>query len=108
MSDDCKEWSELIQTNSDIVFWESVILFESGFKVLVDRIWCVAAPSELRISRAMERDSASREKIESRIASQLPQEEKIEKSHVVIINDNKQDLESQINETLLSHSFSSK
>ena len=105
---DFKEWSEEKKSNNDIVFCESAILFESGFNVLVDRIWCVAAPIELRRSRAMERDSAAREKIESRIASQLPQEEKIEKSHVVIINDNKQDLESQINETLLSHSFSSK
>ena len=105
---DFKEWSEKKKSNNVIVFCESAILFESCFNVLVDRIWSVAAPIELRISRAMERDSASREKIESRIASQLPQEEKIEKSHVVIINDNKQDLESQINETLLSHSFSSK
>ena len=46
---------------------ESAILFESGFYKVVDISLMVYAPRELRIERALGRDSASREEIERRI-----------------------------------------
>lgn len=77
-----------------IYFFESAILYESGFNKLVppDEVWTVSAPMELRIERAMLRDNASRAKIESRISSQMPQEEKESLADHIIYNDNQHSL----------------
>ncbi|MDD7317495.1 MAG: dephospho-CoA kinase [Prevotella sp.] len=66
---------------------ECAILFESGFYHLVDRIICVSAPRELRISRIMERDGITRSKAEEWIGIQMSQEEVEKRSHIVINND---------------------
>lgn len=73
----------------ELFFYESAILFESGFDRLAppDEVWAVSAPLELRIERAMKRDQTSRDKVMSRISSQLPQEDKEQRADVVIIND---------------------
>lgn len=75
---------------------ESAILFESGFNRVVDVTLMVYAPLEVRIQRALERDAVAREEIVRRINSQLPDEEKKEKSDYVIFNDGKQALLPQI------------
>lgn len=75
---------------------ESAILFESGFNRVVDITLMVYAPLEVRIQRALERDAVAREEIVRRINSQLPDEEKKEKSDYVIFNDGKQALLPQI------------
>lgn len=75
---------------------ESAILFESGFNRVVDVTLMVYAPLEVRIQRALERDAVTREEIVRRINSQLPDEEKKEKSDYVIYNDGKQALLPQI------------
>lgn len=69
-------------------FFESAILFESGFDKLAnpDRVWTVTAPLELRIERAMIRDNASRKQIVARINSQMSQEEKEKRADDIIIN----------------------
>lgn len=79
-------------------FFESAILFESGFVDLSHpkQIWCVSAPLDLRIQRATKRDGSSREQILSRIASQMPQEEKERLSDVVIVNDAEHSLIEQL------------
>jgi len=86
----------------DRFFFESAILFESGFDQLShpDEVWTVSAPLELRIRRAMMRDNATREKILSRIASQLPQEEKERRADHTIINDDAHSLIVQTHELL--------
>ncbi len=65
----------------DIVCWregldcegawiESAIVHESGLDRLVDGIWEVTAPEELRIRRVMDRNGLSRDAIKSRMAAQ--------------------------------------
>lgn len=87
---------------SGITFVESAILFEAGFDQLVkpDVIWSVSAPLELRISRAMLRDHADREKILARINSQMDQEEKNKKADAIIWNDGTHSIIAQVNELL--------
>ncbi len=68
---------------------ESAILFESGAYKQVDKVIVVIAPDEIRINRVMERDSISRTSVIERIGNQLPQNELIDKSNFVIINDGK-------------------
>lgn len=66
---------------------ESAILFESGFDKYVDKVICVSAPLETRISRVMKRDGISRNQALEWINRQMPQEEKEHRSDYIIVND---------------------
>ena len=69
------------------VFFDAPTLYESGRETLVDQVWVVAAGLETRIRRIMDRDGISREQVLARMASQLPEEDKIRRADVVIYND---------------------
>lgn len=92
-------------TPNCLFFFESAILFESGFDHLShpDQVWTVSAPLELRITRAMLRDGASRQQILSRIQSQMAQEEKEKRSDIVLHNDAEHSIIAQINQALIIH-----
>lgn len=82
----------------EVMFYESAILYESGFYRLAipDEVWTVSAPLELRISRAMNRDHASRDKVLNRINAQMKQEEKEQLADHVIHNDDRHSLIEQV------------
>lgn len=50
---------------------ETAILYQSGLDKMVDRVWEVTAPVDLRIARVMQRNLCTRHEVESRITSQL-------------------------------------
>lgn len=52
------------------LFVETAILYQSGLDAMVDNVWAVEAPLDLRIERVMARNSLSREQVLSRITSQ--------------------------------------
>ena len=81
---------------SGLDYMESAIIFESGAYKLVDKVVCVIAPKETRITRVMERDHISREQVLQWMNRQLNQKEMIRKSDYVIINDGELDLDKQI------------
>ena len=56
-----------------LVCLESAILFESGFNEYVDKVLFVDAPEEVRLQRAMQRDTASREQVIARMRMQQPE-----------------------------------
>ena len=62
------------------------LLFESGLDAMADEIWCVDAPASVRIPRIMQRDGVSREDALRRIAAQMDDATRREKSDVVIDN----------------------
>jgi dephospho-CoA kinase len=62
------------------------LMYESGFDALVDTVWVVAADEERVIDRIVRRDGISEAEARARIASQMPQEEKIRRANVVIRN----------------------
>ncbi len=70
-----------------VVLVESAILIEAGFLDVVDHVVLVDAPLDLRISRAMQRDGATREQVEARIRHQLPSSEQMPYADVVVCND---------------------
>lgn len=82
----------------DHLYYESAILYESGFDHLCppDEVWTVSAPLELRIQRAMRRDHATRQQILARIESQMPQSEKEQRAHHVILNDDRHSIIEQV------------
>lgn len=52
---------------------ESAILFESGFNAHVDKVLFVDAPEDVRLRRAMQRDTATEEQIRARMKMQQPE-----------------------------------
>ncbi len=88
------------QQQSDLVFNEAAILFESGGEKQFDKIILVTAPKELRIKRVMERDAVSESQVIARMNKQWSDEEKQKRSDYIILNDQKQPLLIQIENVL--------
>ncbi len=65
---DFRHWC--VQQEAELVCLESAILYESGFDSEVDHVLLIEAPTETRISRAMQRDKATRQDIISRMEKQ--------------------------------------
>lgn len=88
--------------SSGMTWLESAILFESGFdrRIHFDRIVCVSAPRDVRIQRIMRRDNISAAKAAEWIDTQMTQKEVERRSHFVIVNDGKSDIEQQIDNML--------
>lgn len=75
---------------------ESALLIETGLYKKMDKLVVVAAPEELRIRRAMERDRLSREMVIGKLNNQMSQEEKIKKADAIIVNDEQHSLIEQV------------
>lgn len=84
-----------------IIIKETAILFESGSYKDCDKIILVTAPKELRISRVMERDGISREKVIERMDNQWEDEKKIPLSDYIITNTSLEVAKQQVQEIYL-------
>ncbi len=82
-----------LSQDAPYVILESAILFEAKFENAVDKIVCVLSPKPLRIERVMSRDSLTAEEVESRIASQMGDNELNELSDYCVVNFELDDLE---------------
>ena len=71
----------------EIVGMECAILFEAGFEDAVDAVVMVYAPESLRVERAMLRDHATEAQIRARIAAQMNDEDKRDRSDYVVYTD---------------------
>lgn len=89
VAEDFAEWQHQ-HKHQPYILKEAAILFESGADKGLQRIITVYAPEALRIERVVRRDNSSEKQVKKRIENQLPEEEKIKKSHFVIYNDNEQ------------------
>jgi dephospho-CoA kinase len=74
------------EQNAPYVIIEAAIIFESRGAKLVDRIISVIAPVEERISRIMQRNDLSREKVIERMRNQVDDDTRIRLSDWVINN----------------------
>jgi dephospho-CoA kinase len=89
------------------VFQESALLFETNARRLMDVVVLVTAPAEQRIRRVQLRDGSDEKAVRARMASQLPDEEKIPLADFVIDNSDGAMVVPQVNallEMLLSSS----
>lgn len=96
--EDFRQWS--LQQNSLLVFFESAILFEAGLDRFFHSVICVSAPESLRISRVVERDRTTSDKVEERIRNQSDEALKCRKADFVIYNDRNHMILEQLLETL--------
>lgn len=79
-----KRW--LKKQDASYVIKEAAIIFENNLENQYDYIITVIADKDLRIKRVMQRDNASKEKIQSIINNQLSDDEKVKRSDFVIVN----------------------
>lgn len=81
------EWVKA-QENSDkkYIIKEAAILFESGAYKQVTKTIIVSTELNLRIKRIQKRDNITESEILKKVASQMPEEEKIELSDYIIYN----------------------
>ncbi len=80
-----KEWIK--SQDSNFVIKEAAILFESGSYKDCDKIISVSAPTEIRIERVMSRDNVTRVQVLQRMAHQLSDDERNNRSDFVIFNE---------------------
>jgi dephospho-CoA kinase len=73
-------------TGSDIVFAGIPLLFEAKMESLFDAVIFVYADDNIRLERLLNRNKYTAEHAKSRIASQLPQDEKAKLSDYIIEN----------------------
>ncbi len=66
--DDIRRQAAISENNP--LFVETAILYQSELDLMVDEVWVVKAPEELRIGRVMERNGLEREQVIARIESQ--------------------------------------
>ena len=83
-----------------IVVMEAAILIESGFSKFMDKIIVVNANNELKIKRAAKRDNVDIEKIKSRMAAQISDNERDKNADFIIYNNENDILLPQILEFL--------
>ena len=98
--EDYQAW--LSRQSSDVVFSEIAILFETGRDKDFDSVIMVSAPQQLRIARVVQRNNLTEKEVLERMNSQLPEEEKQNKSDFVIFNNEEQSLIVQVQEVLKS------
>jgi dephospho-CoA kinase len=93
---DFESWKARLTGQPDYCLREAAILFESGSDKDCDHVICVSADRKTRIDRVKKRDGASIAAIEARMAKQMPQEDKEERSDFVITNNGNESVIEQI------------
>lgn len=95
VKEDFRQWT-LRTADKPLVGMESAILLEAGFRNEVDFLVMVYAPLEVRLERAVKRDSSSREQVLKRMEAQMSDEAKRAQADFVIVNDNETPLIPQV------------
>ena len=72
--------------DEDYVFISVPLLFEVGWEQFFDKIIFIKSDEDVRLKRLIERNGYTEEYARTRINSQLPQDEKIEKSDIIVEN----------------------
>ena len=85
---DMQRWAgEQAALGAKTAFVETALLRTSGLDQLVDEVWHVTAPDDVRIDRVKARSGLTSEQVRERMAAQRI-EESVMKGEQVIINDN--------------------
>jgi len=99
---------EQVATGCPYTLKEAALMIESGSFRHLDALIVVTAPEDLRVQRVVQRDHLPEEQVRSRIASQMPEAEKLPYADFIIHNDGRQLLLPQvldIHRQILAHTF---
>ena len=86
VADDFSGWC-IKHKDSPYIVHESALLFESNFYRLFDICITVTCPFDIRLQRILSREGMTLQKAERIMKNQLPEDEKIRRSHYHINND---------------------
>ena len=103
---DAEKWIK--KQTSQYIIKEAALLFESGSHQKLDYVIGIKSPFDLRITRAMKRDSISRDEVMAKMNKQMSEETKLSLSDFVIINDEMQLVLPQVlqlHEKFISNNF---
>ncbi len=82
---------------------DAALLMEAKYEDLFDLILLITADKDIRIRRAMTRSSLSEEQILKRMNLQMPEDEKIKRADITVLNnENIPALESRLTELILA------
>lgn len=73
-------------SGAPLVIYDAPLLFEAGADRQVDKVLVVRVREEVQLARLMDRDGISRQQALARVASQMPQAEKIARADFVVDN----------------------
>ena len=79
---DFAEWSK-VKSQEPIAGLESAIVYESGFNDSIDYVLFVDASEDVRLHRAMLRDTASEEQIKARMKMQQPELHRLQADFII-------------------------
>ena len=82
--------------DSEVVFMESAILYESGLADAVDKVLYVFASDEVRVRRIIQRDKITRNEAHARIKAQMPEAVKMKLADYCIINNGNNNILKQL------------
>lgn len=68
---------QMAASESNITVLDAPMLLESGLDKIVEQVWIVDVPDEIRIKRVMLRDSATEEEVRDRMKAQMSREERL-------------------------------
>ncbi|ALC15740.1 dephospho-CoA kinase [Desulfuromonas soudanensis] len=77
---------ELSRRGLPLIVYEAPLLFEAGAAERVDAVLVVRLHEDLQLRRLMERDGLDEGSARARIASQMPQEEKVARADFLVDN----------------------
>ncbi len=93
---DMLHWAESQATTGvQVAFVETALLRTAGLDRLVDDVWHVTAPDDVRVARVMVRSGLTAQQVRDRMASQLVEDRIADNEHV-IVNDNEAALLPQV------------
>ena len=93
---DMLHWAESqATTGAQVAFVETALLRTAGLDRLVDDVWHVTAPDDVRVARVMVRSGLTVQQVRDRMASQLVEDRIADNEHV-IVNDNEAALLPQV------------
>ena len=85
---DMMQWAEtLAGKGADMAFIETALLRTASLDKLVDEVWHVTAPTDIRIKRVMARSGMTSQQVRDRIASQTIEEETAPDENVIVNDD---------------------
>lgn len=93
---DMLHWAKSQATiGAQVAFVETALLRTAGLDLLVDDVWHVTAPDDVRVARVMVRSGLTAQQVRDRMASQLVEDRIADNEHV-IVNDNEAALLPQV------------
>lgn len=85
-----------------IILFEAAVLIEANWDTLVDEIWSILAAATNVVQRVMIRDRSSKVQLKQRMDVQISDEERIQRSNVIINNNGTiDDLYSAVDQELI-------